>query len=124
MIVVPGDVTQVPLAEYDALADDAAVALNALEAPGGVFLVSGNTDPSITSIEQVADAAGITSLSDEVAEVTVDGQRLRLLGLSWPNNRRAAVVDALAEFAQGSSCLLYTSPSPRDATLSRMPSSA
>ena len=24
----------------------------------------------------------------------------------------------------GSSCLLYTSPSPRDATLSRMPSSA
>ena len=103
MIVVPGDVTQVPLAEYDALADDAAVALNALEAPGGVFLVSGNTDPSTTSIEEVADAAGITSLSDEVAEVTVGGQRLRLLGLSWPNNRRAAVVDALAEFAQGSS---------------------
>ena len=103
VIVVPGDVTQVPLAEYDALADDAAVALNALEAPGGVFLVSGNTDPSITSIEEVADAAGITSLSDEVAEVTVGGQRLRLLGLSWPNNRRAAVVDALAEFAQGSS---------------------
>ena len=28
------------------------------------------------------------------------------------------------EFAMGSSCLLYTSPSPRDATLSRMPSSA
>ena len=26
--------------------------------------------------------------------------------------------------AQGSHCLLYTSPSPRDATLSRMPSSA
>ena len=26
--------------------------------------------------------------------------------------------------AQGSACLLYTSPSPRDATLSRMPSSA
>ena len=25
---------------------------------------------------------------------------------------------------QGSGCLLYTSPSPRDATLSRMPSSA
>lgn len=103
VIVMPGDVTQVPLAEYGALADEAAGALDVLEAPGGVFLVSGNTDPSITSIEEVADAAGITSLSDEVAEVTVDGQRLRLLGLSWPNNRRAAVVDALAEFAQGSS---------------------
>ena len=29
-----------------------------------------------------------------------------------------------AEFAQIMSCLLYTSPSPRDATLTRMPSSA
>ena len=29
-----------------------------------------------------------------------------------------------AFFAQYNSCLLYTSPSPRDATLSRMPSSA
>ena len=28
------------------------------------------------------------------------------------------------EVAQESGCLLYTSPSPRDATLSRMPSSA
>ena len=27
-------------------------------------------------------------------------------------------------FVEGNACLLYTSPSPRDATLSRMPSSA
>ena len=31
---------------------------------------------------------------------------------------------ALIETDQASACLLYTSPSPRDATLSRMPSSA
>ena len=30
----------------------------------------------------------------------------------------------LTKFAGGDVCLLYTSPSPRDATLSRMPSSA
>ena len=30
----------------------------------------------------------------------------------------------LGIFSPGASCLLYTSPSPRDATLSRMPSSA
>ena len=30
----------------------------------------------------------------------------------------------LASWAEVTSCLLYTSPSPRDATLSRMPSSA
>ena len=32
--------------------------------------------------------------------------------------------DKYAAFNQLSDCLLYTSPSPRDATLSRMPSSA
>ena len=33
-------------------------------------------------------------------------------------------VDQLLEIKQNIDCLLYTSPSPRDATLSRMPSSA
>ena len=32
--------------------------------------------------------------------------------------------DFLAAYAEYMDCLLYTSPSPRDATLSRMPSSA
>ena len=32
--------------------------------------------------------------------------------------------DIVAEFEAANNCLLYTSPSPRDATLSRMPSSA
>ena len=34
------------------------------------------------------------------------------------------VVDSYTMAALGNGCLLYTSPSPRDATLSRMPSSA
>ena len=33
-------------------------------------------------------------------------------------------IQSLHEFIQINDCLLYTSPSPRDATLSRMPSSA
>ena len=37
---------------------------------------------------------------------------------------RAGVVSALLGFILIVGCLLYTSPSPRDATLSRMPSSA
>ena len=35
-----------------------------------------------------------------------------------------SLLDASAEAGMGHICLLYTSPSPRDATLSRMPSSA
>ena len=35
-----------------------------------------------------------------------------------------ANIDRSGAVAQGLYCLLYTSPSPRDATLSRMPSSA
>ncbi len=103
LIVVPGDITQVPAAQYAELAEGAVDTLDVLDAPGGVFVVSGNTDPSVTSIQEVAEAAGITALTDEVVEVEVDDQRLRILGLSWPNNRRARVGEALSEFAQGSS---------------------
>ena len=37
---------------------------------------------------------------------------------------REELVQRLLEYKRYKSCLLYTSPSPRDATLSRMPSSA
>ena len=43
------------------------------------------------------------------------------LGKQWANNE---LISSLAKLEINSFCLLYTSPSPRDATLSRMPSSA
>ena len=39
-------------------------------------------------------------------------------------NTKADEVKMLKDFTDTVTCLLYTSPSPRDATLSRMPSSA
>ena len=39
-------------------------------------------------------------------------------------NQSYSQVSAKAKISKGSSCLLYTSPSPRDDELSRMPSSA
>ena len=38
--------------------------------------------------------------------------------------RSARRLDRFAQFALNAACLLYTSPSPRDGLLSRMPSSA
>ena len=40
------------------------------------------------------------------------------------DNMGIARAEAIKEIMQSEDCLLYTSPSPRDATLSRMPSSA
>ena len=44
--------------------------------------------------------------------------------LSWASATLLVDPRALSDVMQGVTCLLYTSPSPRDATLSRMPSSA
>ena len=46
--------------------------------------------------------------------------------LQWRRDNKAHQADALASILEAGdwSCLLYTSPSPRDGLLSRMPSSA
>ena len=44
--------------------------------------------------------------------------------LNQPAYKSGTVLVAGADFGTGSSCLLYTSPSPRDGATSRMPSSA
>ena len=48
----------------------------------------------------------------------------RALGVLSGARRRYEAVNARLREAREEACLLYTSPSPRDATLSRMPSSA
>ena len=42
----------------------------------------------------------------------------------WGQGVGDALMSRLLQAAEANGCLLYTSPSPRDATLSRMPSSA
>ena len=44
----------------------------------------------------------------------------------WEDYRKSnnLTLDQMYHLEQDENCLLYTSPSPRDATLSRMPSSA
>ena len=69
-------------------------------------------------------AVGIESTQNQEEYVT-DGRGTTLL----PEGMKLVNVynpkrEHIAQFAQGGSCLLYTSPSPRDRTRSRMPSSA
>ena len=57
-----------------------------------------------------------SSRSVSKTEANYPAHELEFLALKW------AVCEKFHEYLYG--CLLYTSPSPRDATLSRMPSSA
>ena len=59
---------------------------------------------------------------DEVDKVSV--QDLDLIGLILPVNIIVNCQLTSCDPIRGVSCLLYTSPSPRDGLLSRMPSSA
>ena len=69
------------------------------------------------------------SESKESEEMRVMREEIEVLKRALEEQKLRAQRDALAaEVKRGAggvrSCLLYTSPSPRDATLSRMPSSA
>ena len=56
--------------------------------------------------------------------IWVDINEARLYERAWDENITRVTVLEVLPSAAGIVCLLYTSPSPRDATLSRMPSSA
>ena len=61
--------------------------------------------------------------------VALEAHELIKVKLNEFKNEKASLADEMAskleaELVQVIGCLLYTSPSPRDATLSRMPSSA
>lgn len=103
IIVVAGDMTQVDEDEYASIEPDAVEMLSELDAPFGVFMIQGNTDPSERSVRQLAELSGITPLLDDIVEVDVRGQRVRLGGIRWPNNRRAGALGVSERFAEGSS---------------------
>ena len=48
---------------------------------------------------------------------------IRIVGVDLPQNKRGEIALTYV-YGIGRSCLLYTSPSPRDGATSRMPSSA
>ena len=83
----------------------------------------------IDTIAEKTSAAGVTidgvNIKDglvdgvDVSTLSADTNGLVLINKTTVSSQNYPTVDNVF-----SSCLLYTSPSPRDATLSRMPSSA
>ena len=75
----------------------------------------------------------ITQIIGAVVDVKFDGELPEILSaLECKNGDNRLVLEVAQHLGESSvrtiamdaTCLLYTSPSPRDATLSRMPSSA
>jgi len=126
---------QVPL-DYDESMDELAVVLTALLTTGDLSV---GTDYITLDFDQVKYMrAGETAAVDETANVTSDAQDVdddaiaqyvfNLSGLGLLAGDCLSIEIDATETGAGEAgiygCLLYTSPSPRDATLSRMPSSA
>ena len=66
-----------------------------------------------------------TTISIAQTEVHIKSNDVTLYGtLQEPNNSTDTVVLIISGSGETNSCLLYTSPSPRDQRGSRMPSSA
>ena len=63
------------------------------------------------------------TIADGVATVVMDNPPVNALGIA-DTYALADLLDGYGNRADVRSCLLYTSPSPRDGLLSRMPSSA
>ena len=81
-----------------------------------------NDDDWITSPRRVASDGSLIAQSPAPASADILGQPPNGSGAS--NERSERDEPAGADEYDGYSCLLYTSPSPRDGLLSRMPSSA
>ena len=102
---------QMPLA-------DCAVTLSDFEGYSGEAMAMGERPPVAVVNPQASGRLAIAEALTNLAGVAIDDIKNIKLSANW---MAAAGVDDAALF---DTCLLYTSPSPRDATLSRMPSSA
>ena len=91
-----------------------------LERKWGIHFARGGTGALVKSLEKLMTEEGVTIETNfDVTRIEIDPQTKKVTGLSSADGREI-VCDGLVF----NGCLLYTSPSPRDATLSRMPSSA
>ena len=81
-----------------------------------IYVAIGQKRSTVRQIEKTLEEAGAMEYTTIVAATASDAAPLQFLA--------PYTGCAMGEYFRDNGCLLYTSPSPRDATLSRMPSSA
>ena len=98
---------------------------------GAIAKAAGTSSLRGAYFDSVSDRLTDIMLFSGVAwflSVNVEGQihmlPVAVMGIAIMISYQRAKAESLGFDAKGGLCLLYTSPSPRDATLSRMPSSA
>ena len=77
----------------------------------------GDFAPSVPEITEYGNNRG----TDFISTIAPAAQQMQA---NYGVHASISIAQAILESDWGESCLLYTSPSPRDATLSLMPSSA
>ena len=90
----------------------------------GTLFAGGLLALGATAASADTTATGTVNIASETASADLNASTsLGLLGGPAPSNSSAVSVNAGLDLNTGT-CLLYTSPSPRDLSTSRMPSSA
>lgn len=97
IIVLPGDVFQGTPEEFEATRYDLKDLLERLTAPGGVFLVLGDTDGNGAHLDEILRSSEIRVLRDEVIRTSVRDRRITIGGVSLKvtSENALAVVERL-----------------------------
>jgi predicted MPP superfamily phosphohydrolase len=95
VILLPGDVFQGSDEDFEATKSSLKRLLSMLEAPGGVYLVLGDTDGPGDLLKSILPDTSIRLLVNEVARVTVNGRKLTIGGLEL--SFKSAASQALLE---------------------------
>lgn len=103
IVLIPGDFWQMPPADFERKAPAFAAELARLDAAVPyVFMVKGNTD-TVAGLRQLAEGTGVIVLDNEVADIVVNGQAVRIGGitLAGDETRATAAIQQLTDRASG-----------------------
>ena len=146
MITRSGTIKKTPMSEFDSIRKNGLIAINLKDGDKLISVSQSNGDENIYVITKLGkaiafnendvrsmgrNAAGVRAINldygDEVVsmELDIDGTREMLVVSENGFGKRTSLDEYRLQTRGGKGiCLLYTSPSPRDRTRSRMPSSA